>query len=158
MQRHWAEILETVLDYQPSVGRLVEMCEENYRLLSRLLPQLQQMNGSYRSSISGHADLHLQVMEHAKYTSSIQLTYLFDDPAGHTRREPNALLRVYHDSCQVEVIDLDSGAIPLDALYEVPGLRNKWRANLFVAKWLKFCVGQGHQFTDEQQAIVSVVR
>lgn len=145
MQRHWSDILRAVLDREPNVGRLVELCEENYRLLLQMLPDLRDMQGNYVSSAHGQADLRLQVLEHSRYTSLVHLTYDFVVEHGR-RQEPDALLRVYHDTEQVEVIDLNEGAVTVEALYEVPGLLNKWRANLFVAKWLDFCMRQGHRF------------
>ena len=59
------------------------------------------------------------------------------------------LLRVYHDARQVEVENLRQQTLPTHKLYEAPGLLNKWRLNLFVAKWLVFCVRQGHLFVDD---------
>lgn len=145
MYRAWPDILASSLNREPSLGRLVELCEENYCQLLRLLPGLRNMRGSYHSLLDGHAQLHLTVLEHARYTSLVHLTYQFDAGAGR-KREPDALLRVYHDAKEVEVVELRESILPVEARYEAPGLRNKWQVNLFVSKWLAFCVLQGHRF------------
>lgn len=139
-------MVRAVLDRQPSVGRLMDLCEANYALLNRLIPGLQEMQGEYVAVSEGHTDLHLQVLEHSRYTSLVHLTYYFE----HERKrhpEPDALLRVYHDSRQLEVVELRQSDVVLSAsvLYEKPGLSNKWHLNWFVNKWLGYCVSIGYQ-------------
>ena len=145
MQRPWHHFLQRLLDRQPNIGRLVELCEENYRQLHRLLPVLRQMQGCHVARCPGYADLHLEILEHSRYTSLIRLTYWFEAEKGHLP-EPDVLLRVYHDACQLEVIELRQSILPTTRLYEAPGLLNKWQANWFVAKWLGFCVLLGYRF------------
>ena len=138
---HW-------LDTRPSVGNLQSLCEENYRRLHALVPQLRRLEGEHRSSRAEHQDLLLTVIEQTRYTTLIRLTYAFAGD-GAEASDPDALLRVYHDAQQVEVEDLRQQALPTERMYEAPGLANKWRANLFVAKWLSFCIRQGHLFVDD---------
>jgi len=123
------------------------LCEENYALLLRLLPDLREMEGEYVACSEGHAELHLQVLEHSRYTSLVHLTYYFRQ-AGEQHPEPDAILRVYHDSKQLEVVELRQAETVLSAapLYEVPGLSNKWQLNWFISKWLGYCVGAGYRF------------
>jgi uncharacterized protein YqiB (DUF1249 family) len=140
--------LRRLLDRRPSVGDLLTLCEENYRYLMRLAPQLRRLRGNCRSRRPDHQDLHLTVLEQTRYTTLVRLTYEFrSDLSGDVVADPDALLRVYHDARQVEVEDLKQQALPVERLYEAPGLQNKWRVHLFVAKWLDFCASQGHQFT-----------
>jgi len=141
--------LQASLERRPNVGRLVELCEENYAYLQRLLPELREMEGSYRSIGEEHSDLFLEVVEHARYTSIVHLTYYFEHDRRH-EPEPDVLLRVYHDTEQVEVIDLKQSSLPVHSLYEAPGLLNKWQVNLFVSKWLAFCVHQRHRFFPQE--------
>ena len=140
------------LDRRPSVGDLLTLCEENYHYLMSLVPQLRELSGSHRSRRPDHQDLHLTIVEQTRYTTLIRLTYEFgqdDAGAANDIADPDALLRVYHDARQVEVEDLRQQALPTGKLYEAPGLENKWRVNLFVAKWLAFCASQGHVFVEE---------
>lgn len=147
MQTPWRSLLLTSLDSRPNVGRLVELCEDNYSLLQRLVPDLRAMRGTRIAQLRGHADLHLEVLEHSRYTRLIHLTYYFESGAA-LRPEPDAVLRVYHDSAQLEVVELRQADSVLSTmpLYEVPGLSNKWQLNWFVSKWLGYCVALGYRF------------
>ena len=123
----------------------MELSEENYRQLLRLAPGLRAMRGQYISHPDGAMGLHLDVMEQTPYTTLIRITYFFDHHEG-VRPDPDATLRVYHDSSQAEVIYLEQQALPLNRGVVLPTLEQKWDANLFIAKWLSFCRSQGHRF------------
>ena len=140
----WTGALLRSLDQEPTMGRLLDLCEENYQSLLTLFPELSQQKGVFESCLPGQAHLQLTVLEQSKYTSLINLTYSFDDDQ---ESDPDAVLRVYHDAEQVEVEQVRQSNLPELSLYEAPGLVNKWRANIFVGKWLRFCVNQGHFFT-----------
>ena len=152
MQGYIGIPLHNWLDSRPTVGDLLTLCEENYRCLHNLVPQLRRLQGEHCSSRPDHQDLHLTILEQTRYTTLLRLTYRFSHVDGGTS-DPDALLRVYHDARQVEVEDLHQQALPTDRLYEAPGLVNKWRLNLFVAKWLAFCLRQGHLFVDDVTAL-----
>jgi uncharacterized protein YqiB (DUF1249 family) len=152
MQTPHAPHLRKWLDRRPSVGDLLALCEENYRYVHSLVPQLKRLQGQHRSQRPDHQDLHLTIVEQTPYTTLLRLTYRFSHAEGGVA-EPDALLRVYHDARQVEVEDLRQQALPTHRLYEAPGLLNKWRLNLFVGKWLAYCVGQGHLFVDDVTAL-----
>lgn len=151
MHQSWRYILNASLDQQPSAGRLGQLCEENYLALERLLPNMREMQGCYRSSPDGHAALHLEVLEHARYTSLVHLTYYFDAERG-VEPDPDVTIRVYHDAQEAEVIDLKQSQLPIERLFEAPGLRNKWQANLFLSKWLDYCRQQRHRFARHQSS------
>ena len=135
--------LINTLKFKPSVGQLMDLCEENYVLLMRLAPNLKQMTGKHRSTRLSHIDLHLEILEQSPYTSLIHLTYFFDQS---TEADPDTVIRVYHDSKQLEVIDLKQKYLPEIHSYEHPGLLMKWKANVFISKWLSYCLHQGHSF------------
>ncbi len=136
----------------PDVGGLMALCEENYGALMRLAPALPRLRGPLRSKPDGGAELLLVVVEQSRYTSTLRLTHLLhaDTPQGHTGgqppSEPDALLRAYHDAEQVEVLSLRQTVLPILSHYEHPALAAKWRANLFVSKWLGYCLREGHGF------------
>jgi uncharacterized protein YqiB (DUF1249 family) len=141
-----------LLDRQPSVGDLMDLCEESYRLLLRMAPELRGMRGEAWSRLSDHTDLHLEIIEQTRYTTLTRLTHYFPLAEGR-EPEPDAQLRVFHDARQVEVVDLRQHVLPPEKLFHAPGLRNRWRANLFISRWLAFCVSRGHRFprrADEQ--------
>lgn len=152
MQAEHARRLQRWIQERRSVGDLMALCEENYRHLHSLIPQLRRLQGDHRSERPDHQDLHLSIIEQTPYTTLLRLTYAFPHGAGEVS-DPDALLRVYHDARQVEVEDLRQQALPTGRLYEAPGLENKWRLNLFVGRWLAFCVRQGHLFVDDVTAL-----
>lgn len=143
------------LTLRPTVGALMLLCEENYARLSRLAPNLADRSGSLISRVEGGVDLFLEVEVQARYTTELRLTYRFDDQTLHARGglaaarphpDPDARIRAYHDARQVEVLDLRQTVLPRYVHYGYPALDAKWRVNLFLSKWLAYCVAQGHQF------------
>jgi uncharacterized protein len=157
---------------RPTVGGLMALCEENFILLSRLAPHLKEQRGLIVSRRLGNVDLHLTIVEQSRFTSLVRLTHWFPGPAlgwgphpysGRTGEpvgfgaDPDARLRIYHDARQVEVLDLHQTALPLRAQYQPPALDAKWYANLFLGKWLRFCLDQGHRFGPGYEALMPTV-
>jgi uncharacterized protein YqiB (DUF1249 family) len=146
---------------RPTVGALMALCEENYGLLSRLAPGLSGIQGLLVSRVPGGVDLHLAIESQSPYTTSLRLTHVFTGGAGSDsvfRYDPDVHLRVYHDARQVEVLDLRQTALPVHADYQPPALDSKWRLNLFLAKWLVYCVNQGHRFGADGDAPVNLAK
>ena len=101
----WTPQIDKLMDYRPTLGRLLDLCEENYLLLMSLAPHLTHMQGLLSSRVSGNMDLFLEIVEQTPYTTVIHLTYYFSHESGQNA-DPDALLRVYHDAQQIEVINL----------------------------------------------------
>ncbi|OQX31796.1 MAG: hypothetical protein B0D96_00440 [Candidatus Sedimenticola endophacoides] len=139
--------LRSLANSRPSVGWLMDLCDENHVLMCRLAPGLRDFTGSHRSRLGDGMDLHLEVLEQTPYTTLVHLTYYFTREGARSRPDPDARLRVYHDCAQVEVLALRQHALPLEPLFEHPALDQKWKANLFLSKWLAYCLQQGHRFT-----------
>jgi len=123
----------------------MDLCEENYRYLLKLAPELRQLEGQLLSRVDNGMDLYLEVQEQTPYTTLIHLTYYFNHSEGQ-RPDPDIRLRVYHDSAQAEVLDLRQSVLQLDWDPHNPLLEQKWKANLFLSKWLVYCIHQGHGF------------
>ncbi len=137
--------LRSLITGRPTLGGLMDLCEENYRTLQRLIPDLRTVDGYARSQPAWGVDLYLEVLEQTPYTTLLHLTYYFSQ-AERPLSDPDATLRAYHDAAQVEVLDLRQTALPLARGPHYPTLAQKWKANLFIAKWLAYCIGQGHRF------------
>ena len=106
-------------DGRPTVGWLMDLCEENYLYLLRLAPELRSLEGRFLSRRREVAmDLHLEILEQTPYTTLLHLTYYFSQGAGG-QPDPDARLRVYHDSGQAEVVE--TGAEELDELADHTG-------------------------------------
>ena len=133
------------LGEKPTVGWLMDLCDENYDHLIKLAPELRALKGRHFSRVEEGMDLHLEVLEQTPYTSLIHITYYFNN-IERPCSDPDAKLRIYHDAKQVEVIDLKQSALPLDKNIYGGALSQKWKANLFLSKWLIYCVQQGHAF------------
>ncbi len=134
------------------MGMVQAQSEENYRHLMRLAPDLSLMSGKHLSSRGAGVDLHLEIFEQTPYTSLIHLTYFFPHPVG-SYPDPDATLRVYHDFRQVDVVDLRQSALPLRRWGAHPTLEQRWRINLFLSKWLGYCIAQGHRFSLSAQEV-----
>jgi uncharacterized protein len=144
---------------RPTVGALMALCEENYALFARLAPQVREQRGTWVSRGRGGLDLHLIVEDQSPYTSLVRLTHYFpgcgglpvaDCPSARAserpRPDPDLRLRVYHDARQVEVESLSQTALPMRSDYRHPALDAKWKVNLFLSKWLRFCLHEGYRF------------
>ena len=125
------------------------LCDENYHLLMRLAPQLLSMRGEYNSRIQGDPPLLLQVNHTGPFTREVRLNYLFETSGSETLLlDPEMLLRLYLDTGQVEVIEIKrQQCLPLEGLYQSPGLYQKWKANLFAGRWLDYCLSKKYHFS-----------
>ena len=133
---------------------LMEVYETNYRLLARLIPNLRSVVDHEVSAVDECLDLHLRLVERHKYTTLISLTYLFDREGSPERvAEPGVLIRLYHDARVAEVYDcgacVEEGTIDAeDTRHGAPDLAERqWSVNLFLEKWLAYCLERGHRFS-----------
>jgi len=126
------------------LGGLMALYEENYIRLRTLLPDLGRMPDHAVSRAAGCVDLHAEIRERARYTTTLNLTCLFPGVGG-ARREPDLRIRICHDARTAEVMDmrlrcLDAGG---DARRT---LTLCWQRNRFLHKWLGYCLRRGHRF------------
>ncbi|MEW8508566.1 MAG: DUF1249 domain-containing protein [Candidatus Thiodiazotropha sp.] len=144
--------MNKLLAVRPRMGMVLGLSEENYALLMRLAPALGDMSGKYQSNLEHGMDLHLEVLEQTPYTSLVHLTYFFSHAVGDYP-DPDATLRVYHDSKQIDVLDLRQSSLPLHRWGDNPTLEQRWRINLFLSKWLHYSVAQGHRFARKNSVL-----
>jgi uncharacterized protein YqiB (DUF1249 family) len=145
--------MKKLLSLRPTMGNVLDLSEENYTLLMRMAPDMKSLAGEYRSRQGDSMDLHLDVIEQTPYTTLVHLTYYFTHVIGDYP-DPDAMLRVYHDSRQVDVVDLRQSSLPLHRWGENPTLEQRWKINLFLSKWLRYCVEQSHSFTMENRGLM----
>lgn len=131
------------------LGDLMAIYECNYIRLRQLLPQLATMGEAAVSSVDGMLDLHVTVDERNRYTTTLTLTYRFEDEQG-CFPAPDIQVRIYHDARLAEVLRCGRLRGHRDASYD-SGRRDytldaKWRINRFLQKWLGYCLRQGHRF------------
>jgi hypothetical protein len=128
----------------------MSLYESNYIRLRWLAPELDSMQGTNVSIVANDCPLHLIVGERSRYTTTLSLTYIFDDPAG-ALSDPDLQVRVYHDARLVEAQAcarwhrhsvLDSIRSQL-----VRDMGDRWLRNVMLNKWLDYCVERGHRFS-----------
>lgn len=139
---------DTLLLKPKTSGRfssLMELYEENYRLVRLLMPELRTMEaGVYVSRPEGRLQLELSQIVRNRYTTTFNLTYRFTHSL-RGEREPDLSVRIYHDARTCEVL---SGF--LHSRWEsrkVRSLDHGYRLNRFLFKWLNYCLRQGHGFS-----------
>ncbi|MFK7794262.1 MAG: DUF1249 domain-containing protein [Gammaproteobacteria bacterium] len=128
---------------------LMEVYENNYIKLKRLCGNFNVLHEYSFSRVHQALDLHLHVIERTKYTITLNLTYRFTDQQDNKSKDlPNLLIRVYFDAMQAEVLHREMKRTT-NNLDKDSRLRNKWKDNRFLYKWLSFCIAQGHVFDAE---------
>lgn len=129
---------------------LMELYELNYIHLRRLISDLDALPDRLVSQVSGALDLHLTVVERSPYTTTLRLTYHFEDENGGFPA-PDMLLRMYHDAQLAEVIShggrRSRQGAQYDRFHHRYPLEKKWQANRFLHKWLGYCLHQGHAYS-----------
>jgi uncharacterized protein YqiB (DUF1249 family) len=128
---------------------LMELYERNYIQLRRMIPDLDAVPRQACSVLPGALDLHLDILERCKYTTTLSLTYYFEDAEGRFPA-PEIQVRIYHDAQLAEVISCGRRHgvrhREFDRFRTDASLDRKWRFNRFLQKWLAYSLRQGHAF------------
>ena len=127
---------------------LMDLYEDNYLRFRKLVSDLDAIADRAISVVPGHMDLHLQIVERSKFTTTVRMTYHFFE-GQQLIAEPDLKLRIYHDARLVEVLagHLKHGRQRLDHL-PATALKLKWRLNRLLYKWLGYCLHLGHEFSE----------
>ena len=137
---------ETIVKPKSFVG-LMAVYESNYLRLQQLIPDIERLDGYYRSRVAGDCDLHLEIIERSRYTITLSLSYFFVEN-GKRIADPDMRVRVYLDGQLAEAMQFKGD-------HRHPGLRRlirahrheldqRWRRNMVLNKWLEFLMDQGH--------------
>lgn len=131
---------------------LMALYEDNFNRLNRLIPELQRLDGCYRSRVPGDCDLYLEIIERSRYTVTISLTYFF---AGESSRiaDPDLKVRAYLDGRLAEAMSL-CGAHRHQELRRLARLHRseinlRWHRNIILNKWLDYLLEKGHLFLEQ---------
>ena len=82
---------------------LMILYESNYIKLHQLLTQLEWPADRVVSSSPRDNDLHAAIVRREPYTTTLRLTYWFDDLNGTRAPDPDIIVRIYHDARLAEV-------------------------------------------------------
>jgi uncharacterized protein len=137
---------ETVVKPRSFVG-LMALYESNYLRLLRLIPEIERLDGCFRSRVAGDCDLYLEIIERCRYTVTLSLTYQLPTDTG-LLADPDMTIRVYLDGQQTEVLAIGEqhrhAALRRLVLAHREELDRRWRSNMILNKWLEYLVDQGH--------------
>ena len=137
---------QTLVKPKSFVG-LMALYESNFVRLKHLIPELDRLDGYYKSRVAGDCDLHVEIIERSRYTITLSLSYFFFE--NNVRIvEPDMKVRAYLDGQLAEAMHYGSG-------YRHPALRRfsrehrqvldqRWRRNILLNKWLDYLMEQGH--------------
>jgi len=135
---------------------LMELYELNYIQLRQLVPDLNTIQDSSVSRVANALSLYLTVRERCKYTTTLHLSYRFNNNRGEFPA-PDLVVRLYHDAQVAEVISRGCHRgrqhAGYDRQYHHYSIETKWRANRFLHKWLGYCLRQGHGFSPAREQL-----
>ena len=148
--------LKKMLDQRNFAG-LMDIYERNFRLLGKLVPDLDNIPDSLVSCVKGSLDLHLSVTERCKYTTTLLLTYYFSLSDNNRVADPGVSIKIYHDARQAEAqACMKTGFMSVDEhshTNKKPYVDCRWESNMFIEKWLSFSLQQGHVFSVEDRQV-----
>ena len=130
---------------------LMSLYESNYIRLAWLVPHLDKATPAQISVVDGDCPLHLAIEERSRYTTTLRLTYMFDDASGPLA-DPDLLIRVYRDArlAEVQACARWHRHTVLESLRSqlARDLGDRWLRNVMLNKWLDYCVERGHCFRE----------
>lgn len=137
---------ETIVKPKSFVG-LMALYESNYLRLLGLIPDVDQIDGCFRSRVAGDCDLYVEIIERCRYTVTLSLTYHLPTDQG-LLVDPDMLVRVYLDGQQAEVLAIGKHQRHAALRHLVRAHREeldrRWRCNMILNKWLEYLSDQGH--------------
>ena len=137
---------ETVVKPKSFVG-LMALYESNYLRLQQLIPDIERLDGYYRSRVAGDCDLHVEILDRSRYTITLSLSYFFYE--GDERiADPDMHVRMYLDGQLAEAMHFGKNhrhpAIRRLTKEHRKELDRRWRRNMLLNKWLEYLKDQGH--------------
>lgn len=122
---------------------LQRVCEGNYAMLRRLIPD---MDGSPREDAQSGGegtDLFIRLLERTPYTLTLEFSHRFGAASGDVL-EPALRVRVFLDARIAEVLGDQERPPPPISRAAVPRalLDYKWQLNYFLQKWLEYCLSR----------------
>jgi len=146
MLQEYQLVPETIVRPKSFVG-LMALYESNYLRLFQLIPELNRLDGYYRSTVAGDCDLHVEILERSRYTVTMSLSYFFSE--NNVRiADPDIKVRLYLDGQLAEAVRFsgEHRHVELRRLSRAHRheLDSRWRRNILLNKWLDYLMDQGH--------------
>ncbi len=141
---------QTIVKPRSFVG-LMALYESNYLRLLRLIPEIDRLDGCFRSRVAGDCDLYIEILERCRYTVTLSLTYHLETDDG-LLIDPDMTIRVYLDGQLTEAMAVGERQrhVALRRLVREHQreLDNRWQRNIILNKWLEYLSDQGHLVLD----------
>jgi uncharacterized protein YqiB (DUF1249 family) len=146
MLQDYLLVPETIVKPKSFVG-LMSLYESNYLRLLQLIPELNRLDGYFRSRVAGDCDLHVEILERSRYTVTMSLSYFFNEE-GVRIADPDMEVRAYLDGQLAESMGF-SGERRHAAFGRLmrahrAELDARWHRNIILNKWLDYLIDQGH--------------
>jgi uncharacterized protein YqiB (DUF1249 family) len=126
---------------------LMTLYESNYIKLHQLAPSVTWPVETIVSTSPRDKDLHAEIMRREPYTTTLRLTYWFDDGRS-VAADPDLVVRIYHDARLVEAVSSGEAHrhVKLRELAKSNSaeLDRRWRLNMLLNKWLDYLFEVGH--------------
>jgi uncharacterized protein YqiB (DUF1249 family) len=121
--------------------------ESNFLRLLHLVPELERLDGCFRSRVAGDCELFVDVLDRSRYTITLALTYYFETEQGRLA-DPDMQVRAYLDGRLAEAVSIGSKHrhAELRRLLRAGRrtLDTRWKRNVVLNKWLEYLTDQGH--------------
>jgi hypothetical protein len=129
-----------------SFAGLMALYESNYLRLMHLIPELERLDGCFRSRVAGDCELFVDILERCRYTVTLSLTYKFETDGGSVA-DPDMTVRAYLDGQQAEAMSLSGHhrhrTLRRIAREHKAELDARWRRNIVLNKWLDYLTDHG---------------
>lgn len=131
------------------INKLMWVFEANYDRLLMLIPRLGDLHDPIKASVEGLTDLHLEIIDRSRYTTTIKLTQYLNYN-GRLLPNPHMRIRLYHDAKVAEVLAYQNQTrFKHEYPYPNPKMHQrheKRQLNLFLGEWLTYCIARGYRF------------
>lgn len=128
--------------YIPHLATILALCERNYAMLLRLLPDCDTVDLTYRFDVSDRLRYQIRIIESTRYTSVVSFAQI--DKNTPNFLQPNMEVRLYHDARVAEVTKSQQIG-RLKPRYDYPNQNMHQRneremVSRFLGEWLEFCL------------------
>lgn len=129
---------------------LMTLYESNFIRLGWLVDDPEAPCGVRRSTVADDCTLHLELVEDCRYTTTVRLTYFFDEGDGNRIADPDVTIRIYQDARMAEAMSCTNqrrhACLSEFATGSGSQLERRWARNNMLNKWLEYCADKGHRF------------
>ncbi|PCJ14628.1 MAG: hypothetical protein COB04_14785 [Gammaproteobacteria bacterium] len=159
--------------HTPDLSGFIVRCEANYRLLLKLMPDIQdddELDFGLAPLQQTFGYINISVTERCKYTTTITITqtnHAHSDLSPEDQdleseawlQESTMSIRLYHDARMAEVLSFQKQG-RIKPSYEYPNRKmfqrdEKAQLNQFLGEWLNYCLRVGQVLDNPMDSITS---